>query len=214
MREKKGNEMFCMCCRCRGKNMHKPLEDPFKYCTKLTSDHFNPKCHHHKLDWVQIEQYKKQQVKEICEALQTELGSVVTTDCVFVHHDPTRADSGTTDRSSVNFIPTSLQEESFDLMLSLQYDLMLREIGIDGDLEELHVLLIEQLDMKHDLNELQFAIADCEPNADAFVDLAKLIPCALHLEMRMGLKMSTMILGEVLNGFLIKLDQVTFIEHI
>jgi hypothetical protein len=70
--------------------MHKPLEDPCKYCTKCTRAHFNPKCHHHKLDLVHIEQYKKH-LKVICEALQTELGSVEMTACVFIHHDPSRA---------------------------------------------------------------------------------------------------------------------------
>jgi hypothetical protein len=133
------------------------------------------------------------------------------TDYVFVHHDPTCVDNGTTDPISFNFIPTSLQE-SFDLISSLQNDLMLREMGIEGDLKELHMLLIERLDMEHDLNKLQLAIAACEPNADASMDPAKLIPCALHLEIRMGLKISTMILAGGLNRFLIKSEQVTFIE--
>jgi hypothetical protein len=58
------------------------------------------------------------------------------------------------------------------------------------------------------LNELQLAIYACERNADEFVDPSKLINCALHLEIRMGLKIST------LDGFLIKSEQVSFIERI
>jgi hypothetical protein len=68
--------------------------------------------------------------------------------------------------------------------------------------------------MEHDLNALQDAIMACAPHADAFVDQAKLIPCSLHLERRMGLKMSTIILVEGLNSYMVKSDQVKFIEKI
>jgi hypothetical protein len=47
-----------------------------------------------------------------------------------------------------------------------------------------------------------------------FVDPAKLIQCSLHLEIRIGLKMSTMILAEGLNSYMVKLEQVKFIEQI
>jgi hypothetical protein len=87
-------------------------------------------------------------------------------------------------------------------------------MGIDADLEELRMFLIDRLDMEHYLNELQLVIAACEPNADAFVDPSKLIHCALYLEMRMGLKISTMISTEGMSGFLIKSEQVAFIERI
>jgi hypothetical protein len=54
----------------------------------------------------------------------------------------------------------------------------------------------------------------CVPHGDAFVDPAKNIPCSLHLEMRMGLKMSTTILAEGLNSYMVRSDQVKFIEKI
>jgi hypothetical protein len=68
--------------------------------------------------------------------------------------------------------------------------------------------------MEHDLNELQDAITACAPHADSFVNPAKLIQCSFHLEMRIGLKMSTMILAEGLNGYMVKSRQVKFIEKI
>jgi hypothetical protein len=52
------------------------------------------------------------------------------------------------------------------------------------------------------------------PYADAFVDPAKLIPISLHLEMRMGLKMSSMILAEGLNSYMVNSEQVKFIKQI
>jgi hypothetical protein len=54
-----------------------------------------------------------------------ELGSLEMTACIFIHHDPSRANNRTTYPSLVNLVPTSLQE-SFDLMVRLQHDLMLR----------------------------------------------------------------------------------------
>jgi hypothetical protein len=125
----------------------------------------------------------------------------------------TRADYGTSDPMSINFVPTSLTE-TFEVMNHIQYDLIVRSMQFDGDLDELRLLLIERLQMEHDLNELQDAIILCAPHADAFVDPAKLIPCSLHLQMRMGLKMSTKILAERLNSYMVKLDQVKFIEKI
>jgi hypothetical protein len=155
-------------------------------------------CHQHKLNWEEIEKYKLQS-KDICERLQTEIGSFDETTCHYKHHDPTRADNGTSDHMSINFVPTSLTE-SFEVMNHIQDDLLVRGMQFDGDLDELCLLLIERLHMEHDLNELQDASMVCAPHADAFVDPAKLIPCSLHLEMRMGLKMSTMILAEGLNS--------------
>jgi hypothetical protein len=55
-----------------------------------------------------------------------------------------------------------------------------------GDLDGLRLLLIERLQIEHDLNELQDAIVACAPHEDACVDPTKLIPCSLHLEMRWG----------------------------
>jgi hypothetical protein len=59
--------------------------------------------------------------------------------------------------------------------------------------------------MEHDLNDLQDA---CAPHADGFVDPEKLIPCSLHLEMRMGLKMSTMILAGGLKIYVVKSENI------
>jgi hypothetical protein len=114
---------------------------------------------------------------------------------------------------SINFVPTKLTD-SFEVMNHIQDDLIVRGMQFDGDLDELHLLLIERLQMEHNLNALHDAIMACAPHADAFVDPAKLIPCSLHLEMRMGLKMLTMILAEGFNSYLVKSDQVKFIEKI
>jgi hypothetical protein len=54
----------------------------------------------------------------------------------------------------------------------------------------------------------------CAPHADVCVDPDKLIPCSLHFEMRMGLKMSPMSLAEGLKSYMVKSDQVKFIEYI
>jgi hypothetical protein len=159
-----------------------------------------------------FEKYKLQS-KDICERLQTEVGSFDETACHYKHHDPTRADDGTSGPMSINFVPTSLTE-IFEVMNHIQDDLIVRGMQFDGDLDELRLLLIERLQMEHDLNELQDAIMACAPHADVCVDPAKLIPCSLHLEMRMWLKMSTMIWAEGLNIYMVKSDQVKFIEKI
>jgi hypothetical protein len=58
---------------------------------------------------------------------------------------------------SINFVPTSLTE-SFEVMNHIQDDLIARGMQFDGDLDELRLLLIERLQMEHDLNSLQDAI--------------------------------------------------------
>jgi hypothetical protein len=114
---------------------------------------------------------------------------------------------------SINFVPKSLME-SFEVMNHIQDDLIMRGMQYDGDLDELRLLLIERLQMEHDLNELHDAIMAYEPRVDALVDPEKLIPCSLHLEMRIGLKMSTMSLAEGLNSKMVKSDQLKFVEKI
>jgi hypothetical protein len=99
-------------------------------------------------------------------------------------------------------------------MNHIQDDLIVRGMQFDCGLDELRLLLIERLQMEHDLNDLQDAIVACASHVDAFVDPSKFFPCSLHLEMRMGLKMLTMILAEGLNSYIDKSDQVKFIEKI
>jgi hypothetical protein len=135
---KKGNEKFCMCCTCKGKDMHKPMEILCGYCDEHVPPRFKLMCHHHKLNWEEIEKYKLQS-KDNCKRLQTEIGSFDKTTCHYKHHDPTRADDRTSDPMSINFVPTILTE-SFEAMNHIQYDLIVRGMQFDGDLDELRLL--------------------------------------------------------------------------
>jgi hypothetical protein len=74
-----------------------------------------------------------------------------------------QAENGTSDIISINFVPTSLAE-SFEVMRHIQDDLVVRDMALDGNLDELRLLLIESLQIEHDLNELQDAIAACAPH--------------------------------------------------
>jgi hypothetical protein len=67
---KKDNEKFCMCWTCKGKDINIPMEIICGYCDERVSPRFKPMCHHHKLNWEEIETYKLQS-KYICERLQT-----------------------------------------------------------------------------------------------------------------------------------------------
>jgi hypothetical protein len=98
--------------------------------------------------------------KIFSERLQTEIGSLDKTACHYKRHDPSKAEKGTSDLMSINFLPTSLME-IFAVMNHIQDDLIVRGMQFDGDLYELLLLLIERLQMEHDLNELQGAIAAC-----------------------------------------------------
>jgi hypothetical protein len=209
---KKVNDKFCMCCSCKGKYIHTPMDILCGYCDECVSPCFKPMCHNHKLNWEDIEKYKLQS-KYICERLQIEIGSFGETACHYKRHDPTRADDGTSCPMPIHFVPTSLTE-SLEVMNHIQDDLIVRGIEFDGDLDELRLLLIERLQMEHDSNELQDDIAACAPRADAFVNPVELIQCSLHLEMRMRLKISTMILDEGLNSYMVKSEQVKFIGKI
>jgi hypothetical protein len=60
--------------------MHKPMEILCGYCDEHVSPRFKTMCHHHKLNWEEIEKYKLQS-KYICERLQTEIGSYDETAC-------------------------------------------------------------------------------------------------------------------------------------
>jgi hypothetical protein len=51
--------------------------------------------------------------------------------------------------------------ENFEVMIHIQDDLIVRGVTFDGDLDELHILLIERLWMEHDLNDLKDDILAC-----------------------------------------------------
>jgi hypothetical protein len=112
--------------------MQKPMEILFGYCDERVSPRFKPMCHHHKLNWEEIEKYKVLSI-DICERLQTEIGSFDETACHYTRHDPSRADNGMSDPMTINFVPTSLAE-SFEIMNHIQDDLIVRDMDFDGDL--------------------------------------------------------------------------------
>jgi hypothetical protein len=138
--------------------------------------------------------------------LQSDLGEFEDAEFHFDRHEPTRADDGVTDPYSINFEPRTVAE-SMALSDKIQDDLIERDIDATGELEELCVILIERLEIKNHLKELQLSIKLCGPHVDAFVESHKLIPCIPHLEQRVGLKMLTLTYTEGRNRFVTVAEQ-------
>jgi hypothetical protein len=156
-------------------------------------------CVHHLFD-IECIKKKKENTKQIVELLQSDLAEFEDAEFHFDRHEPTRADDAVTDPYSINFEPRTVAETTA-LINKIEDDLMERNIDATGDLEELRVILIERLEIEHHLKELQLSFKLCGSHVDAFVESHKLIPCIVHLEQRVGLKMLTLTCAEGLNSF-------------
>jgi hypothetical protein len=140
---RKQEEHVCMFYRCVGNRVHNPLETPCDSCTNRLLSHPDTKCHHHKMGWEGLDKYKAQ-VTEILPTLESDLGEHDQEECTFCRHDPSRVDDGTTNPTAISLEPANLAE-SLDLLNNIQDDLLLRDLNIEGKLEESCTLLIERL---------------------------------------------------------------------
>jgi hypothetical protein len=88
---------------------------------------------------------------------------------------------------SIWFEPkTTIEKISFSK--SVNDDLRLRDMIALGNLEVHRACLFQRMEIEADFAALQASINHCARRVNAFVDVAKLIPCIPPLEMRCGLK--------------------------
>jgi hypothetical protein len=78
----------------------------------------------------------------------------------------------------------------------LDKELMLRVMDPRGSLERKRGGMREHLEQEIELKRLLRAIDVCTPVPTAIVQINKMIPCILHLEIRVGIRIFSMIVSQ------------------
>jgi hypothetical protein len=84
----------------------------------------------------------------------------------------------------------------------------------ESGLDEMISMLEERMTMEIDLSALRERIYHCSADKKAFVEIVKLMPCILHLEIRVGIKTVDTILTEGLNGCMTKAEDQKFMSEV
>jgi hypothetical protein len=101
----------------------------------------------------------------------------------------------TTDTETIEFLPQTVPER-VAYMTTLKEELVMRDLPTTGTLEQLRTRLRLQLEGEKELRELKAKLDHCTPDENALYELLLAIPCILHMENRIGIKLVEMVLTE------------------
>ena len=105
------------------------------------------------------------------------------------------------DKNSVDFVPNSI-EESLDFVSLLRKEMRLRgKQANNKSLSQLQAELRECLQAEKNMDELVAQISESTTRAEAIERIMAFVPCIMHCENRVGLKILTMILIEGLSNY-------------
>jgi hypothetical protein len=112
--------------------------------------------------------------------------------------DVSKFELGEIDFHSITYKPPteSLSSKYYDF---LDKELLLRLMDPRGGVEQKRRKLRDRLKQEKELQRLLAAIATCSPDPKAIVKVNKLLPCILHLEIRVGIKIFSMIVAQGLS---------------
>jgi hypothetical protein len=91
---------------------------------------------------------------------------------------------------------------------------MLRLMDPRGSLERKRKKTRERLEQEVELKRLLRAIDVCTPDPKAIIQINKMIPCILHLEIRVGIKMFSMIVSQGLSTQAYRKKQDDYVSNI
>ena len=156
----------------------------------------------------EILQDKLKELDELKQALTDCIDNVKNSTLTFEH--PTIASEGATqDPMSIHFLPNNtFESQAFSSLINAE--LQLRNKQIRGRLSERRQILKHELTVEYHHQMIAEEVDACKRPEDALFLLMKCVPCVLHMENRIGLKMLQMVLIEGIAGVN---KRVLFQEH-
>jgi len=201
----KTTEMFCTLCTCPSSAVHLPNAER---CQRFCSDHMDDedwKCYHHPIASSTCATDLREDINVLSALLRADL-EVIDQNSKIIYETNTNAISRTTDPTSIFYVPTN-DDEKDDFVDLLFSELLLRRLPVDGDMEELRQRLLYTLELEDKYRNNLKKLQHCSALEAAIITLLHRIPCILHAENRIGIKILTMILME---GFSNALEKKIF----
>jgi hypothetical protein len=185
-------KMFCTLCPCSSEVVHLPSETPCdRFCHGRDDDWY---CYHHPILCGDV----KTDLMEEAERLRTSIASDLDDIKVRskIRYFPNvNAPARTTNKYSIHFIPQD--DDDRDQFVELLSDeLLVRHLSPRGELEELRDRLLQEVVLEEKLKSHLEKLLHCDRLTQCIIALLHKIPCILHCENRVGIKLLTMILIE------------------
>jgi hypothetical protein len=186
----------CHCCAIHSDDLHHPNTER---CDRFCTEHGEDKRCYHKpiITDTRIEQMKEE-VDDLVQRLNQQVEQGVVEGSELTNEDPCNRDGreiARNDPSSIHFEPKS-HLERIDFSRLINNELQLRQLPCEGRLLERTEQLCEYLKSEYKVRRLLKDLqVSARPQSALFL-VMQTIPCILHMEMRVGLKIFTMILIE------------------
>jgi hypothetical protein len=185
----------CHCCGAHRDHMHHPKRQQCnRFCTNNPDDF---QCYHAPIITDARVEEMQQEVQVMLATMQEQLnaikGSKLTKD------DPNDSDDvGKEDKQSIHYGPQSATEKLHFSML-VNCELALRALPTCDNMTIRRERLRVELTKEHRLRELKVELKTNERHEGALFLLMSTIPCILHMEMRVGLKILSVLIMEGLS---------------
>ncbi len=199
----KNTEMFCTLCACTSSDVHQPNQTK---CSRFCSGHHDPhwKCYHHPIVCNEVTDDLKREVEELKNLIRGDLEVIEHRSIIRYYVNTPKVACARLSRS-IHFQPSN-QDEKDDFLDLLMDELILRGRSPVGEVEDLRERLLVELQLEWKLRQHLKKLEHCTRLEQALIVLLHKIPCILHCENRVGLKLLSMLLREgfsnVQKGFL------------
>jgi hypothetical protein len=196
----------CHCCGITSNNLHRPAATRCeRWCLGKPN---NWLCFHRPIVTDEILKEMEDEVKELEVALQDTLEKLSESE--LTNEDPTTpTGSATLDKYSIHFNPTTdAQRQLYSDFINKE--LQMRGKGVSGRLTDRRETLRSCLTIEFHHRRVESEVKACERPDQALFMLMQCVPCALHMENRIGLKKLQVVLLAGLSG--VK-NKTLFVNH-
>ena len=189
-------------CHCCGINSKDLARQNSHSCHRWCSAHNDPdfKCYHHEMVTDEVLEAMQGEVEELAVSLEAAAEAIKTS--TLTKDDPHSIkgqENAINDPNSIWFRPNNTTERTQHSRL-INRELRLRNLSTAGNATIRKSVLKESLEKEHKLARLLSDIKNCKRSESALFLLMNTIPCVLHMENRVGLKLLTMTLIEGITG--------------
>jgi hypothetical protein len=185
----KNTEMFCNLCACTSSDLHQPNKNK---CMLFCSKHDDPnwKCYHHPIICNEVTDDLKREVEELKNLIRGDLEVKEHRSNIRYYVNTPKEACARLSRS-IHFQPSN-QDEKDDFLDLLMDKLIVRGRSPVGEVEDLQVRLLAELELEWKLCQHLKKLEQCTRLEQALIVLLHKIPCILHCENRVGLKLLSM----------------------
>jgi hypothetical protein len=189
----KNTEMFCTLCACTSTDVHQPNDTT---CTRFCAFREEPNwcCYHHPIASPEIKEGLEEQVQALRQLIHADLQEIERKSLIkYYVNTPEHVMKRLP--KCIKFEPSN-QDEKDEFIELLMDELILRGLSPVGELEDLRARLQTELTTEHKLRQYLKKLEHCTTLEQALIVLLHKIPCILHCENRVGLKLLSMLLQE------------------